>query len=71
VQIGDPNVNKESSLGKSKGKTMHKVWLWVKFLLHHQLTMADLVRSRETRDLQGRPQLRIKLQKRRGRQIFL
>jgi predicted YcjX-like family ATPase len=25
VQIGDPNVNKESSLGKSKGKTMHKV----------------------------------------------
>jgi hypothetical protein len=32
--------------------------------------MVDLVMSRKTKDLQGHPQLKIKLQKRRGRKIF-
>jgi hypothetical protein len=31
----------------TKGKTIHRPWLWMKFLLlHHQLTMADWVMSK-------------------------
>jgi hypothetical protein len=59
------------ALEGAKGKTIHRPWMWVKFvLLHHELIVVGHVMFEGKKNLQGHPWLGARLPKKRRKKKF-